>query len=192
MIKWVQICLCKKKKKICVVPDSDYLKFVLQVMYLWLGKDCNEVFIKDVLGCPDYTSIPASMVRMICMFERQIMFLAIQHTAIVLLTDYRQWDVLCRRAKNKFIKAWKRTGRLRCVYMCVIGNRPKFLSWTQRPLRELELLCPGFRNPEDFVLPSTCSSKTPARFFFSCILCLSAPCASSIEVLSVHSLWKDI
>ncbi|MCJ8739595.1 hypothetical protein PDJAM_G00049110 [Pangasius djambal] len=31
------------------------------VMYLWLGRNCNEVFIRDVLGCPDYTSIPASM-----------------------------------------------------------------------------------------------------------------------------------
>lgn len=30
-------------------------------MYLWLGRSCNEVFIRDVLGCPDYTSIPASM-----------------------------------------------------------------------------------------------------------------------------------
>lgn len=38
------------------------LIFVLQVMYLWLGRSCNEVFIRDVLGFPDYTSIPASMV----------------------------------------------------------------------------------------------------------------------------------
>ncbi|KAF4092382.1 hypothetical protein AMELA_G00020400 [Ameiurus melas] len=30
-------------------------------MYLWLGRNCNEVFIRDVLGCPDYASIPASL-----------------------------------------------------------------------------------------------------------------------------------
>ncbi|GAA6092873.1 protein transport protein Sec24B isoform X1 [Tachysurus ichikawai] len=31
------------------------------VMYLWLGRSCNEMFIRDVLGCSDYTSIPVSM-----------------------------------------------------------------------------------------------------------------------------------
>ncbi|XP_060757186.1 protein transport protein Sec24B isoform X3 [Neoarius graeffei] len=31
------------------------------VMYLWLGRNCNEVFVRDVLGFPDYTSIPASL-----------------------------------------------------------------------------------------------------------------------------------
>ncbi|TSK87426.1 Protein transport protein Sec24B [Bagarius yarrelli] len=31
------------------------------MMYLWLGRSCNEVFIRDVFGCPDYTSIPVSM-----------------------------------------------------------------------------------------------------------------------------------
>ncbi|KAM9457408.1 protein transport protein Sec24B isoform 1-T1 [Clarias gariepinus] len=31
------------------------------VMYLWLGRGCNEVFIRDVLGCSDYPSVPVSM-----------------------------------------------------------------------------------------------------------------------------------
>ncbi|KAL7849855.1 hypothetical protein SRHO_G00192040 [Serrasalmus rhombeus] len=31
------------------------------IMFLWVGKCCNETFIRDVLGCPNYTSIPASM-----------------------------------------------------------------------------------------------------------------------------------
>ncbi|XP_072549207.1 protein transport protein Sec24B isoform X2 [Salminus brasiliensis] len=31
------------------------------VMYLWVGKCCNESFIRDVLGCPNYASIPLSM-----------------------------------------------------------------------------------------------------------------------------------
>lgn len=35
----------------------------LQVFYLWIGKCCNEMFIRDVLGCPDYASIPPNMVR---------------------------------------------------------------------------------------------------------------------------------
>lgn len=35
----------------------------LQVFYLWIGKCCNEMFIRDVLGCLDYASIPSNMVR---------------------------------------------------------------------------------------------------------------------------------
>ncbi|CAG04702.1 unnamed protein product [Tetraodon nigroviridis] len=35
----------------------------LQVFYLWIGKSCSEMFIRDVLGCPDYASIPPNMVR---------------------------------------------------------------------------------------------------------------------------------
>lgn len=35
----------------------------LQVFYLWIGKCCNEMFVRDVLGCQDYTSIPPNMVR---------------------------------------------------------------------------------------------------------------------------------
>ncbi|XP_051514403.1 protein transport protein Sec24B-like isoform X6 [Myxocyprinus asiaticus] len=31
------------------------------VMYLWVGKCCNEMFVRDVLGCPNYASIPSSM-----------------------------------------------------------------------------------------------------------------------------------
>ncbi|XP_027027583.2 protein transport protein Sec24B isoform X3 [Tachysurus fulvidraco] len=31
------------------------------VMYLWLGRSCNVLFIRDVLGCNDYTSIPVNM-----------------------------------------------------------------------------------------------------------------------------------
>ncbi|XP_076844603.1 protein transport protein Sec24B isoform X2 [Brachyhypopomus gauderio] len=31
------------------------------VMYLWLGKCCDEMFIRDVLGYPDYSSIPPNM-----------------------------------------------------------------------------------------------------------------------------------
>lgn len=34
----------------------------LQVFYLWIGKCCNEMFIRDVLGCPNYASVPANMV----------------------------------------------------------------------------------------------------------------------------------
>ncbi|XP_050983261.1 protein transport protein Sec24B isoform X1 [Labeo rohita] len=31
------------------------------VMYLWVGKCCNETFIRDVLGFPNYASLPSSM-----------------------------------------------------------------------------------------------------------------------------------
>lgn len=34
------------------------------VMYMWVGKSCNEVFIRDVLGCSNYTSIPTNMVEL--------------------------------------------------------------------------------------------------------------------------------
>ncbi|XP_073676375.1 protein transport protein Sec24B isoform X2 [Garra rufa] len=31
------------------------------VMYMWVGKCCNETFIRDVLGFPNYASLPSSM-----------------------------------------------------------------------------------------------------------------------------------
>ncbi|XP_051715740.1 protein transport protein Sec24B isoform X2 [Ctenopharyngodon idella] len=31
------------------------------VMYLWVGKCCNETFIRDVLGYPNYASLPSNM-----------------------------------------------------------------------------------------------------------------------------------
>lgn len=31
------------------------------VFYLWIGKCCSEMFIRDVLGCPNYASIPPNM-----------------------------------------------------------------------------------------------------------------------------------
>ncbi len=31
-------------------------------MYLWVGKCCNETFIRDVLGLPNYASLPSNMV----------------------------------------------------------------------------------------------------------------------------------
>lgn len=39
-----------------------HLLVSLQVFYLWIGKCCNEMFIRDVLGCPNYASVPANMV----------------------------------------------------------------------------------------------------------------------------------
>ena len=35
---------------------------IMQVFYLWIGKCCNDMFIRDVLGCPNYASIPPNMV----------------------------------------------------------------------------------------------------------------------------------
>uniref|UniRef100_A0A672NGM0 Protein transport protein Sec24B-like n=1 Tax=Sinocyclocheilus grahami TaxID=75366 RepID=A0A672NGM0_SINGR len=32
------------------------------VMYLWVGKCCNEMFIRDLLGFPNYASLPSNMV----------------------------------------------------------------------------------------------------------------------------------
>ncbi|KAF3838810.1 hypothetical protein F7725_010578 [Dissostichus mawsoni] len=31
------------------------------VFYFWIGKNCNEMFIRDVLGCPNYAAIPQNM-----------------------------------------------------------------------------------------------------------------------------------
>ena len=45
------------------ILTSDPLHLVsLQVLYLWVGKCVNELFIRDVLGCPNYASIPPNMV----------------------------------------------------------------------------------------------------------------------------------
>ncbi|XP_076005249.1 protein transport protein Sec24B isoform X2 [Genypterus blacodes] len=41
--------------------DGAFLLDCGNVFYLWIGKCCNEMFIRDVLGCPDYVSIPANM-----------------------------------------------------------------------------------------------------------------------------------
>uniref|UniRef100_A0A674P9P3 SEC24 homolog B, COPII coat complex component n=1 Tax=Takifugu rubripes TaxID=31033 RepID=A0A674P9P3_TAKRU len=43
--------------------DGAFLMDCGSVFYLWIGKCCNEMFIRDVLGCPNYASIPPNMVR---------------------------------------------------------------------------------------------------------------------------------
>uniref|UniRef100_UPI0037E8A3D9 protein transport protein Sec24B isoform X2 n=1 Tax=Semicossyphus pulcher TaxID=241346 RepID=UPI0037E8A3D9 len=44
-----------------VCRDGAFLMDCGHVFYLWIGKCCNEMFIRDVLGCPNYNSIPANM-----------------------------------------------------------------------------------------------------------------------------------
>ncbi|XP_072251259.1 protein transport protein Sec24B [Leuresthes tenuis] len=41
--------------------DGAFLMDCGSVFYLWIGKCCNEMFIRDVLGCPTYASIPPNM-----------------------------------------------------------------------------------------------------------------------------------
>ncbi|XP_029702987.1 protein transport protein Sec24B isoform X1 [Takifugu rubripes] len=41
--------------------DGAFLMDCGSVFYLWIGKCCNEMFIRDVLGCPNYASIPPNM-----------------------------------------------------------------------------------------------------------------------------------
>nr|XP_046262330.1 protein transport protein Sec24B isoform X2 [Scatophagus argus] len=41
--------------------DGAFLMDCGHVFYLWIGKCCNEMFIRDVLGCPSYASIPPNM-----------------------------------------------------------------------------------------------------------------------------------
>ncbi|XP_044219513.1 protein transport protein Sec24B isoform X2 [Thunnus albacares] len=41
--------------------DGAFLMDCGNVFYLWIGKCCNETFIRDVLGCPNYASIPPNM-----------------------------------------------------------------------------------------------------------------------------------
>ena len=46
-----------------IVPSDALVSLVsLQVFYLWVGKCVSEMFIRDVLGCPNYASIPPNMV----------------------------------------------------------------------------------------------------------------------------------
>ncbi|XP_029965333.1 protein transport protein Sec24B isoform X2 [Salarias fasciatus] len=41
--------------------DGAFLMDCGNVFYLWIGRCCNEMFIRDVLGCPNYASIPPNM-----------------------------------------------------------------------------------------------------------------------------------
>ncbi|XP_024116154.1 protein transport protein Sec24B isoform X2 [Oryzias melastigma] len=41
--------------------DGAFLMDCGNVFYLWVGKCCSETFIRDVLGCPNYASIPPNM-----------------------------------------------------------------------------------------------------------------------------------
>ncbi|XP_030620740.1 protein transport protein Sec24B [Chanos chanos] len=59
----------------CVIPQPPLLQLSAEkltregaflmdcgsVMYLWVGKCCSEIFIRDVLGYPNYASIPPNM-----------------------------------------------------------------------------------------------------------------------------------
>ncbi|XP_034545344.1 protein transport protein Sec24B isoform X2 [Notolabrus celidotus] len=44
-----------------VSRDGAFLLDCGYVFYLWIGKCCNEMFIRDVLGVPSYASIPPNM-----------------------------------------------------------------------------------------------------------------------------------
>ncbi|XP_023249387.1 protein transport protein Sec24B-like isoform X1 [Seriola lalandi dorsalis] len=44
-----------------VSRDGAFLMDCGNVFYLWIGKCCNEMFVRDVLGCPNYASIPPNM-----------------------------------------------------------------------------------------------------------------------------------
>ncbi|XP_040030266.2 protein transport protein Sec24B isoform X3 [Gasterosteus aculeatus] len=41
--------------------DGAFLMDCGNVFYLWIGKSCSDVFIRDVLGCSSYASIPENM-----------------------------------------------------------------------------------------------------------------------------------
>ncbi|XP_034038085.1 protein transport protein Sec24B isoform X2 [Thalassophryne amazonica] len=41
--------------------DGAFLMDCGNAFYLWISKCCSDLFIRDVLGCPDYTSVPPNM-----------------------------------------------------------------------------------------------------------------------------------
>ncbi|XP_063046534.1 protein transport protein Sec24A isoform X2 [Engraulis encrasicolus] len=43
--------------------DGAFLMDCGNVLYLWVGKCCNEMFIREVLGCPNHASIPPNMTQ---------------------------------------------------------------------------------------------------------------------------------
>ncbi|KAL2077699.1 hypothetical protein ACEWY4_027203 [Coilia grayii] len=43
--------------------DGTFLMDCGNVLYLWVGKCCNEMFIREVLGCPNHASIPPNMTQ---------------------------------------------------------------------------------------------------------------------------------
>ncbi|XP_068181019.1 protein transport protein Sec24B [Antennarius striatus] len=44
--------------------DGAYLMDCGPVFYLWVGRRCSHMFIRDVLGCPDYASVPPNMTHL--------------------------------------------------------------------------------------------------------------------------------
>lgn len=34
-----------------------------KVMYLWIGRNCNPIFLTQVLGVPNYAAVPDNLVR---------------------------------------------------------------------------------------------------------------------------------
>lgn len=40
-----------------------YIVVVPQVMYLRVGKNCNPIFLNQVLGVPSYAAVPDNLVR---------------------------------------------------------------------------------------------------------------------------------
>ncbi|XP_013882777.1 protein transport protein Sec24B [Austrofundulus limnaeus] len=42
-------------------PDGAFLMDCGDAFYLWIGKNCSDAFIRDVLGCPSYASVPPNM-----------------------------------------------------------------------------------------------------------------------------------
>uniref|UniRef100_A0A8C6X5Q2 SEC24 homolog A, COPII coat complex component n=1 Tax=Naja naja TaxID=35670 RepID=A0A8C6X5Q2_NAJNA len=59
----------------CIFPISDIIQnctkmfnfrayFIIKVMFLWVGKNCGQNFISQVLGAPNYASIPHNMTHL--------------------------------------------------------------------------------------------------------------------------------
>uniref|UniRef100_A0A8C9Y4R8 SEC24 homolog B, COPII coat complex component n=1 Tax=Sander lucioperca TaxID=283035 RepID=A0A8C9Y4R8_SANLU len=54
--------------------DGAFLMDCGNTFYLWIGKCCHDLFIRDVLGCPNYASIPTNMVSETVTVYKQLSF----------------------------------------------------------------------------------------------------------------------
>ncbi|XP_035382170.1 protein transport protein Sec24B isoform X1 [Electrophorus electricus] len=83
--------------------DGAFLMDCGSVMYLWVGKCCDEMFVRDVLGCPDYASIPPDM------------------------TEIPALETTASERTRAFV-SWLQEARAFCAAFCVLKDEPSAKS----------------------------------------------------------------
>lgn len=113
-----------------------WLFMTLQVMYLWIGKNCGQNFISHVLGVPNYASIPHNMVRTCFQLScRKLVFpnipkshLSIWHRdlGIFLFENPKFFSFIIPFGNHWYSGAWGSWGWL---FFFFLGRGTKFAAW---------------------------------------------------------------